>query len=157
MRRIMCVLAACMLLHGIASGMELKSKTGEVAPDFSLTDLSGNTVRLSDYRGKVVVVFFWTTWCFYCREQLVVLNEKYSAIAKDGIVLLAVNVGESKAKIESFTRGKNFKFRVLSDYDSSVADAYGLLGVPTYFFINRDGKIRFSRNRFSESLYQELL
>lgn len=157
MRRIMCVLVACMLLHGIASGMELKSKTGEVAPDFSLTDLSGNTVRLSDYRGKVVVVFFWTTWCPYCREQLVVLNGKYDAIAKDGIVLLAVNVGESKTKIESFTRGKNFKFRVLSDRDSSVADAYGLLGVPTYFFIDRGGKIRFSRNRFSEGLYQELL
>jgi peroxiredoxin len=153
----MFLLVASVLLYGSASGMELKNKTGELAPDFSLVDLGGNTVRLSDYRGKAVVVFFWTTWCLYCREQLVILNEKFDAIAKDGVVLLAVNVGESKVKIESFTRTKNFKFSILSDRDSSVADAYGLLGVPTYFFIDRDGKVRFSRNRFSEGLYKELL
>lgn len=157
MRKIILILGLCALLQGVSSGMEVKNKAGELASDFSLADLNGTTVRLSDYRGKVVVLFFWTTWCPYCREQLVVLNEKYDDIAKDGVVLLAVNAGESKAKIESFTRTKNFKFKILSDRNMSVAEAYNLLGVPTYFFIDRDGYIRFSRNRFSEGLYKELL
>jgi peroxiredoxin len=136
---------------------EPEAKTGGLAADFKLEDLSQNTFSLSSYRDKQpVVLFFWTTWCPYCRTELKNLNEIYPQLRKDGWELLAINVGEPAYKVDNFVQGKGLTFKVLLDKDTAVADAYGLMGVPTYFFVDKKGNIILRENYFPLAKYKEL-
>lgn len=123
-----------------------------IAVDFQLQDLNSNTYSLSSYRNnKAVVLFFWTTWCPYCRKELKALNVKYSQLMDAGYELLAISVGENQGKVSSFTKSFNLNFKVLLDKDSRVAYSYGILGVPTFIFINKSGEVVFSGNHFPEN------
>ena len=127
------------------------------APAFQLTDLNDKAIFLSEYKGKkAVVLLFWTTWCPYCREELKTLNQEYAGLAKNSIELLAINVGEPKSKVENFVKNRNFTFEVLLDKDSTVADAYELMGVPSYFVINKAGQIVSTGNHFPKDALKEL-
>jgi peroxiredoxin len=127
------------------------------APDFQLTDLNDKAISLSDYKDKqAVVLFFWTTWCPYCRTELKTLNAEFANLAKDSIALLAVNVGEPKYKVENFVNSRNLSFTVLLDRDSLGAEAYDLLGVPAYFVIDRSGRIISEGSRFPRGILKEL-
>ncbi|MBP7836018.1 MAG: TlpA family protein disulfide reductase [Candidatus Omnitrophica bacterium] len=127
------------------------------APDFQLADLNDKTISLSDYQGKqAVVLFFWTTWCPYCRTELKTLNAEFANLAKDSIALLAINVGEPKYKVENFVNSRNLSFTVLLDRDSLGAEAYDLLGVPAYFVIDRSGRIVSEGSRFPKGILKEL-
>jgi peroxiredoxin len=129
-----------------------------LAPDFRLKDLSGNEFLLSSYRGKeAVVLFFWTTWCPYCREALKDLEEQYLNLAKDGVVVLTVNVGERKNRVAGFMKKRKLSFRVLLDTDYIAADKYELMGVPSYFLINKNGRIISSDNYFPGDKVKEML
>lgn len=114
----------------------------EQAPDFSLEDTRGDIVTLSNYNGEVsVVLFFWTTWCPYCLRELENLNDSYEDLIKEGIEILAINAGESKKAVERFARSRNFPFRILLDTDTQVSFQYGVMGIPTYIFIDESGDI----------------
>lgn len=115
---------------------------GQVAPDFTLKDINGRTVRLSDYRGKAVVVNFWATWCPPCKTEmpwLVELENKYRA---QGLEIIGVALDEaSKDEIAKFARDMRLNYSVVIG-DDNTADAYGNVQMlPTTFYINRDGKI----------------
>ena len=112
-----------------------------LANDIILNDLGGSAVQLSSYKGKPVILFFWTTWCPYCRQELRMLNQQYSQIAKEGIVLLGVNVSESDYKVQRFFKGYPLNFKMLLDKAGLLADKYGLLGVPTYIFLDKNGQV----------------
>jgi len=128
-----------------------------VAPAFQLRDLNDRVVSLSDYKGKkAVMLFFWTTWCPYCREELNVLNQEYASLAKDSIELLAINVEEPKYKVEKYVRRYNLGLEVLLDSDSLVTRDYGLMGVPAYFVINKSGEIVSAGNHFPKNAIKEL-
>ncbi|MFA5062898.1 MAG: TlpA disulfide reductase family protein [Candidatus Omnitrophota bacterium] len=128
-----------------------------VAPAFQLRDLNDRVVSLSDYKGKkAVMLFFWTTWCPYCREELNVLNQEYASLAKDSIELLAINVEEPKYKVEKYIRHYNLGLEVLLDSDSLVTRDYGLMGVPAYFVINKSGEIVSAGNHFPKNAIKEL-
>lgn len=128
------------------------------SPDFKLQDLNQETVTLSNYRDKqVVLLFFWTTWCPYCRTELKVINDRYEKLAKDGLQVLAINVGESTSKVLNFTKRYNLAFRILLDKDTTVASSYRILGVPTYILIDKRGYIRFEDNRFPQGKYKDLI
>lgn len=128
------------------------------ASDFKLQDLKGETVSLSDYNGKKpVILFFWATWCPYCRTELKNLNDRYQQIISDGIELFGVDVGESKYRIENFLSDKAISYRMLMDTDAEVARSYSLLGVPTYVFIDRDGQVIYKGNYFMNKDYKALL
>lgn len=127
------------------------------APLFSLSDLEGKAVSLSEYKGKkAVVLLFWTTWCPYCREELKTLNKEYPSLAKDSIELLTINVGEPKHKVDNFVKSHSLSFKVLLDKDSLVSEDYSLMGVPTYFVINKSGQIVSTGNHFPVSALREL-
>ncbi|MDD2680145.1 MAG: TlpA disulfide reductase family protein [Candidatus Omnitrophica bacterium] len=127
------------------------------APDFQLLDLNDQKVSLSDYKHKqAVVLFFWTTWCPYCREELRILNAEQQDLAKDAITLLAINVGESKHKVENFVKGRNLRFRVLLDETGRVTEIYDLLGVPSYIVVNSSGQIVFRGSHFPKEMLKEL-
>ena len=112
-----------------------------LAGEIVLNSLDGQTVNLSNYKGKPVILFFWTTWCPYCRQEIKNLNQQYSAMSKDGIVVFGVNVSESAAKVERFFKDYQLNLKILLDKDGLLADKYELIGVPTYIFLDKSGEM----------------
>jgi peroxiredoxin len=111
-------------------------------PDFSLKDLDGKTVKLSNYRGKIVILNFWAVWCKYCKLEMPDLNGLNTELVKNGeAVILAVDVQESVSTVENYLKSNNITLKVLLDQDGSIAQTYGITGLPTTFVINRDGSL----------------
>ncbi len=109
--------------------------------DFSLTTIGNEPVRLSDYRGKVVFLNFWATWCPPCKMELPSMEKLYERMKGRPFVILAVNVDESDpANVGRFVRDMHLTFPVLLD-DGSVSKAYRVNGIPTSFIIRKDGTI----------------
>ncbi|MBM2827217.1 MAG: cytochrome biosis protein [Dehalococcoidia bacterium] len=125
---------------GLAEGIRIGSK----APDFALSDLDGKEVRLSDFRGRPVMLNFWATWCGPCRVEMPHMQEAQRELGeKTGFVVLAVNLGEDAKTARRFLEENGFEFTAVLDRDSSVArDRYKIIGLPTSFFIDREGVIR---------------
>ena len=134
----------------------LAKNVSEAAPDFKLLNLSGQQISLSGFRGKPVILFIWTTWCPFCRAELVDLQGRYKGMKQEGIELLAVDTGETKEKVEKFLANKNMEFPVLLDSASGVANAYNIIGVPTLVLIDSQGKIRFQGNELPGNYIQIL-
>jgi peroxiredoxin len=126
-------------LTTIFEGLEI----GNRAPDFSLQDISGNTISLSDYYGKkMVIVNFWATWCVPCVEEMPYLQEVYNNWSStDRLEILALNKQESAEDIESFLDGSAFTFTVLMD-SGNVATDFSVGSIPTTYFIDSQGVIR---------------
>jgi peroxiredoxin len=114
----------------------------KAAPDFSLQTLDGRTVKLSDYRGQVVLLNTWATWCPPCRAEMPDLEAFYRDHQGHGFVVLAVNSEESADTVTSFLEEHDFTFPVLLDPNGEVTKLYGIRGLPTSFFIDRDGTIQ---------------
>lgn len=128
------------------------------APDFKLNNLEGREVSFSDFRGRPVILFFWTTSCPYCRGELQALNRMYQKIRQDGVELLALDVGEKPAIVMDFVKRYLLDFPVLLDRDKEVAlYKYGVMGVPTYIFIDRQGRVLSSLHSFSHEEYKKII
>lgn len=130
----------------------------ELAPDFKLDTINKETITLSSFRGnKPVLLMFWTTWCPFCVDQLILLETKYSELSKSGLEILAINSGESAYKVERFLKGRKLPYPVLLDTRSFIATSFDLIGVPTYVFIDKDGYIIYRGNRFPKKESEKLL
>jgi cytochrome c-type biogenesis protein len=121
-------------------------QVGKAAPDFSLTDIDGHRVSLSQLRGKPVLISFWATWCVPCREELPVIREEYLAHRAEGFSVVAVNFGdESASTIRKFWTGLNLQPAPFLDADGSAANAYGVAlsstGLPVSVLVARDGTV----------------
>ena len=135
---------------------ESKKENFVAAQDFKLKDLSQNTVTLSEYKGKQpVVLFFWATWCPYCRRELGTLKEKYPYFAKKGLELLVINIGESRQRVESFVKANGLNLKVLLDEKGDVANSFAIFGVPTYIFIDKNGDVVAQEHYFSEERFAQ--
>lgn len=119
-------------------------REGFFAPDFALDTLQGEQVRLSDLRGKIVVVNFWTTWCPPCRAETPALETSYESYQDSDVVVLGVNLTDqdSLPEVESFVQEFGLTYPILLDRDGAVGLMYQLSGLPTTFFISREGIIR---------------
>ncbi len=113
------------------------------APQFSLPDLDGNQFRLFDFRGKVVIVNFWATWCPPCREEMPSMQRAWTVLEKEGILMLAINVGEDEDTIFEFTASYPVEFPLLLDSDSGTTSTWPLRGLPTTFVIGPKGRLIF--------------
>jgi peroxiredoxin len=111
-----------------------------LAGDMILNDLYGQPVNIASYQGKPVVLFFWTTWCPYCRAELKILNQQSVSMAKEGIIVIGIDVNEPDYKVRRFFEGYQLNLKILIDKTGSLSDKYGLLGVPTYVFLDKTGK-----------------
>ncbi|MCG2769448.1 MAG: TlpA family protein disulfide reductase [Anaerolineae bacterium] len=117
-------------------------KVGAIAPDFTLPDLNGDEVQLSDYRGKVLLLNFWATWCPPCQQEIPMFIEVYEELKGDDFVILAVSMGEGKDKVSSFVSQKGMSFPVLLDSSRDVARRYLVRAIPTSVMIDRDGVVQ---------------
>lgn len=114
---------------------------GKVAPDFELPDLKDETIRLSDFRGKVVFLNFWATWCKPCREEMPSMEVLYQNFEKDGLVILAVSIDRvtTKDDIPPFVKSLNLTFPILVDSWGQTDKRYKLMGVPETYIIDQEG------------------
>jgi peroxiredoxin len=117
---------------------------GKPAPDFSLTDLNDKPYRLSDFRGKVVFLNFWATWCKPCREEMPSMEILNRNFEKDGLVILAVSIDRvtTTKDIPPFVKGLNLTFPVLVDSWGRTDKPYKRMGVPETFIIDQHGIIQ---------------
>jgi len=113
------------------------------APDFVLADIDGNQYRLSDYRGQVVIVNFWATWCPPCRAEMPSMQRAWQQLEKEGILMLGINVGEDEDTIFQFTANYPVEFPLLMDQDSRVINQWPVRGLPTTFVMSPEGKITY--------------
>lgn len=130
---------------------------GKKAPDFTLKTLQHNSVNMTQYReGKSAILFFWATWCPHCRDALKELNEgKYNLEAKD-IKLILIDLGESEKQVGSYVEKHGINFDIFVDVDSSLSEKYGIIGLPTFFFVNREGIIQAVEHAIPDN-YEEIL
>jgi peroxiredoxin len=113
-----------------------------VAPDLTLATLNGDTITLSDLRGKGIVLNFWATWCLPCRTEMPALEQTWQSLQDDGLVILAVNLQEDPALVSGFVNEFGLTFPVLLDRDGAVFSRYQVQLYPTTFFIDRDGVVQ---------------
>lgn len=113
------------------------------APDFELVDIDGNLHRLSDYRGKVLIVNFWATWCPPCREEMPSMDRAWKLLEEEGILMLAVNVGEDEETIFQFTANYPVEFPLLMDRDSKATEQWPIRGLPTTFVVDPTGRLAY--------------
>jgi len=117
---------------------------GKVAPDFYLPDLNDKELRLSDFRGKVVFLNFWATWCKPCREEMPSMEILYKNFEKDGLVILAISIDRvtTKKDIPPFVKALNLTFPILIDSWGQTDKRYKLMGVPETYIIDQQGILR---------------
>lgn len=108
---------------------------------FTLKDMDGNSVSLSDFKGKKVYVNFWATWCPYCIQELPDIERLYKETKDSDLVILVVDIGEDAKTVQDFITQNKYTFKVLLDTDGAVATRYGINTLPRSFFIDSQGKI----------------
>lgn len=114
---------------------------GQSAPNFQLKNLAGQTVSLSDYRGKNVLLNFWASWCLPCKQEVANL-EKLSKLNPEKLVVLGLAVDDHAEDVSKFITDYQVSFPIALDADSKVKDKYGVTGFPESYFIDREGKIK---------------
>ena len=115
---------------------------GMQAEDFQLADLDGKTQSLSQYRGKIVLVNFWATWCKPCTTEMPAMQTTYDKLRTRGFVVLAVNELEDDAKVREHIKQYGHTFPVLMDHDNKVANQFGVFGLPVSVFIDQEGRVQ---------------
>ncbi len=146
----------CLMSFAPASAAPKLDSLGP-APDFKLQDVYLDSYSLSDFKKKTdLMILFWTTWCPFCQKELKVLNSWLSELSNHNIEVLAIDVGEQMSKIQTYVKNNNLSFKVLIDVDTKVSRSYGVVGVPTYVLIDKEGQIVFRGNYFPEKEYKIL-
>lgn len=136
----------------------------QLAADFALKSLEGRNLRLSELRGNVVMVNFWTSRCGVCRQQAEALQALYARHAQDGLRLLSVNFDSDPQRAREFVAGAGIDFPVLLDERREVSRLYRVRSIPVLVIIDRDGQLRYrhddyraGREREYQAQLQELL
>jgi peroxiredoxin len=125
-------------------------KVGQAAPDFTLRDLSSNSVALSSYQGREVVLLdFWATWCPPCRMSMPGLQELADKFKGKGLEILSVDQGEAADQVSNFIKRKKYTFHAVLDADQAAAARYGVRGIPTLVLVDKHGVVQWIRVGYS--------
>ncbi len=118
----------------IAKGME--------APDFTLQDLNGEERSLSDFRGKVVMLNFWASWCGFCQSEIPHMKTVYAEYAEQGFEIVAVSMGEDPEGLRQFAAENGMEFVILPDVNGVTAVPYQIQSIPKSYFLDEEGVVR---------------
>ena len=113
------------------------------APDFTLKSLKGSNLKLSEFRGDVVMINFWASWCGPCRQEMPILNDLYLKYRDMGFTLLGVNVEENSTKAANMVRELKVVFPVLFDTENTASKLYKVEAMPSTIIVDRDGNMRY--------------
>jgi peroxiredoxin len=121
--------------------MGMAKLPGKPATDFTLPDLDGKQVSLHQYRGKMVFLNFWATWCIPCREEMPAMEHLHQTFQSQGLAVLAVNLKERPEQVKAFFDQHRLSFTALLDTSGSVFRDYQVMGLPTTYLISREGTL----------------
>lgn len=150
------ILAAIALLV-LTAPVTGKDLDGQLAPDFALRSSQGQNLRLSEYRGQVVMINFWATWCGPCRQEMPMLNEIYDRYNDVGFTLLGVNIDENPQQALRMAERLKVTFPVLFDERKEVSKMYDVRAMPVTVMIDRDGRVRSVHQGYQSGREQEYL
>ena len=122
--------------------LEPAPEVGRPAPDFTLKDLDGNTVRLSDLQGKVVFINFFATWCPACRAEMPEIEALHQKYKDRGVVVIGVDISEPESTVQQYIQQSGFSWTIVLDSTGEMAMDYQIVAIPTSFFLDKEGIIR---------------
>ncbi|MDH5179790.1 MAG: TlpA family protein disulfide reductase [Gammaproteobacteria bacterium] len=131
-----------LVMLGMTSSVNASAVKGK-APDFTLKSNSGKNLKLSEFRGQVVMINFWASWCAPCRQEMPHLENLYNKYHKLGFTILGVNVEENSDKAKSLLKDIKVSFPVLFDTGNSVSKKYNVSAMPSTVLVDRNGNMRF--------------
>ncbi len=140
-RRQLCLPAVLAALVLLTSTLIFADDEGQPAPRFHAKTLTGDTYTNQSIKGKVVLLQFWTTWCPYCKEEQSLVDSIDREFAGKGVVVLAINVAESKKKVKQYLQGSPRSCRIVLTEDTNLAAMYQANAYPIYVVIDREGNI----------------
>ncbi|HLA39871.1 MAG TPA: TlpA disulfide reductase family protein [Candidatus Glassbacteria bacterium] len=138
------IFISCLFLLTSAQAQDLKPWKGGPTPPLALNDINGKPLKLEDYRGKVVMVQFWATWCPPCRKEMPSMMRLQTKLAGKPFIILAVNMGETEKEIKDFLALVNADFTVPMDSDGKAISAWKVFVAPSTFLIDPKGNIRYA-------------
>jgi peroxiredoxin len=153
------LLIAC-LVSGMPTLVSAAANPGAPAPDFTLAARDGGKVSLAELKGQVVMINFWATWCGPCRQEMPLFAQLQSKYEPLGFTLLAVNVEPDSAAAVNWLKGMPITFPVLFDTDSAVAGRFGVEGMPSTVFVDRQGQVRYVHRGYKpgdEAKYADMI
>ena len=150
-----CVLAGMVV---VAATFAIAGNVNTPATEFSLTSLTGQPVALSQYKGNVVLVNFWATWCGPCQQEMPLLDQMYKKYKPAGFTLLGVNVDKEAPAVKDLLSRKPVSFTVLLDPENKVSRDYHVADMPSSVIIDRKGNVRYVHRGYhpgDENEYQD--
>jgi peroxiredoxin len=133
------ILTSAILITGCSAEAP---EIGKPAPSFQLADIEGQSISLSDFQGKPVLINFWAIYCVPCRSELSYIQEVYDEWSEQGLMVLAINIHEDPPSVDRYIQDYNLSFPVLFDLEGKVAERYNIQYIPTTYFIDAEGIIR---------------
>lgn len=134
------IITCCLTTEAYAS-----NSVGEKASEFTIMTVGGEQIKLSNYKGKVMVLNFWTTWCTYCQEEMQELIDFTNEVKSLDINVVAINVintERSKKAVEQFVNSAEIPFEIGLDEDGEITKDYRVIGIPTTFIIDKGGRVK---------------
>ncbi len=135
--------ALCLTGAMLFASTSQAAAVGGNAPDFTLKSKDGNNIKLNEYRGDVVMINFWASWCGPCRQEMPALEQLYSKYKDLGFVILGVNLDEDSNKAIAMLDKTSVSFPILFDETKQVSKLYNVSAMPTTFLLDRNGKLRY--------------
>jgi peroxiredoxin len=142
MKGLKTILPGIILAVFAASSLASSTLEGQSAPDFVLKSSAGDNLRLSEYRGDVVMINFWATWCGPCRQEMPLLDDLYSRYERVGFTLLGVNIDDDSRRAMKMIEELGVNFPVLFDDGKDVSKLYAVEAMPVTVLVDREGTVR---------------
>ena len=158
-RRLIPLISSSLLFLGLAPPVMAVSLE-EAAPDFTLKSLDGHNLRLEEYRGQVVLINFWASWCGPCRQEMPLLDRLHQRYEDTGFAVLGVNVEGQAAAARELAESTPVSFPLLIDEGQQVSELYRLEAMPSTIVVDRDGRVRYIHRGYKpgdESKYVEVV
>ena len=158
--RLTSIFAALLLVSAGPACAAASAQAPVPAPDFSLAARGGGTVQLSSLKGQVVMINFWATWCGPCRQEMPLLDQLHAKYEPLGFTLLGVNVEPDSAAATAWLKGMPVTFPILFDTNNAVAEQFGVMGMPSSVFVDREGRVRYVHRGYKpgdEAEYAEMI
>ncbi|GIO83588.1 thiol-disulfide oxidoreductase ResA [Paenibacillus faecis] len=135
------ILGGYAISSAVFDGGAGKPEPGDKPPAVKLLGLDGKVHTLEEYKGKAVVLNFWATWCTYCVNEMPALQAQWEKWRDQGVVVLGINTGEDEMTVRNFTEQLGIDFPILHDFENDAVRDYGVVPMPTTFFVNKKGRI----------------
>ncbi len=127
----------------LLTGPVIAQDMNEPAPDFTLKSYSGKNLKLSEFRGEVILLNFWASWCGPCRQEMPLLQELHNKYKGFGFTVMGVNVEENSSKAKGIVKSSRLSFPILFDTQNKVSKLYQIAAMPSTVIIDRNGNMRY--------------